>query len=841
MSNEVINPVIESSPKPQNSRTVSPVQSTAESKTTQFSVCYHCGAQTRKPIVKHEHDFCCSGCLGVYEIIEKNNLCEYYNFNQTPGVSLDQYEEKSYKFDFLDNQEIVNQLIKFKSGTQIHLDFYLPQVHCSSCLYLLENLYQIQSGVLSSKLNFSRKELSVVYDSEKISAKQIAEFLTKLGYEPYFSLSDLGDKKGIKSPSKSRIYKLGVAGFAFGNIMLLSFPEYFAYGTDLDGLKPYFQWIILALIVPVMTYSSTEFYKLAWGGLKQRYLNIDLPIVLAMIITFSRSIYEVFTHTGPGYFDSLSGIVFFMLLGRILQDRTYKSITFNRDFTSYFPISSTVFKEGREFTIPIVNIAVNDELIIHDQEIVPVDGLLVSGKALIDYSFVTGESNPVELEAGSWIYAGGRQLGASIRILSQKTVSQSYLVSLWNKNDQKEQKSPTIESTYVQKASMYFTLVLFTIAATAAIYWGMNDPSKIWNAVTAVLIVACPCALLLSVTFTHGHILSLLARHGFYLKSARVIERMNQIKHIVFDKTGTLTQSQDPLIQYVGMPLSEIEMDAIASISRESTHPFGRSLAKKLNRIPLDVEFVENVPGQGMLGLCDGLKVRLGSSDFLKVSEERRAVLTSPIKEEDKDTLKGSSIWVEVDGKLKGVYLFSSAIRGQLSESIEHLGKDYKLSLLSGDNAREESVIRGIFPSNTQVLFEQKPHDKRTFIEQLENAGVKTMMVGDGLNDAGALMSSSIGVAVTEDISYFTVGSDAIVLGSALKKLPQFFKVARDMRNIIWWSFVISILYNIVGLSFAVQGELNPIIAAILMPSSSISIVLFTWLSSMISARKLKD
>ncbi len=841
MSNEVINPVIESSPKPQNSRTVSPVQSTAESKTTQFSVCYHCGAQTRKPIVKHEHDFCCSGCLGVYEIIEKNNLCEYYNFNQTPGVSLDQYEEKSYKFDFLDNQEIVNQLIKFKSGTQIHLDFYLPQVHCSSCLYLLENLYQIQSGVLSSKLNFSRKELSVVYDSEKISAKQIAEFLTKLGYEPYFSLSDLGDKKGIKSPSKSRIYKLGVAGFAFGNIMLLSFPEYFAYGTDLDGLKPYFQWIILALIVPVMTYSSTEFYKLAWGGLKQRYLNIDLPIVLAMIITFSRSIYEVFTHTGPGYFDSLSGIVFFMLLGRILQDRTYKSITFNRDFTSYFPISSTVFKEGREFTIPIVNIAVNDELIIHDQEIVPVDGLLVSGKALIDYSFVTGESNPVELEAGSWIYAGGRQLGASIRILSQKTVSQSYLVSLWNKNDQKEQKSPTIESTYVQKASMYFTLVLFTIAATAAIYWGMNDPSKIWNAVTAVLIVACPCALLLSVTFTHGHILSLLARHGFYLKSARVIERMNQIKHIVFDKTGTLTQSQDPLIQYVGMPLSEIEMDAIASISRESTHPFGRSLAKKLNRIPLDVEFVENVPGQGMLGLCDGLKVRLGSSDFLKVSEERRAELTSPIKEEDKDTLKGSSIWVEVDGKLKGVYLFSSAIRSQLSESIEHLGKDYKLSLLSGDNAREESVIRGIFPSNTQVLFEQKPHDKRTFIEQLENAGVKTMMVGDGLNDAGALMSSSIGVAVTEDISYFTVGSDAIVLGSALRKLPQFFKVAHDMRSIIWWSFVISILYNIVGLSFAVQGELNPIIAAILMPSSSISIVLFTWISSMISARKLKD
>ncbi len=664
--------------------------------------------------------------------------------------------------------------------------------------------------------------------------------LTKLGYEPYFSLSDLGDKKGAISPSKSRIYKLGVAGFAFGNIMLLSFPEYFAYGTDLDGLKPYFQWIILGLIVPVITYSSSEFYKLAWGGLKQRYLNIDLPIVLAMMITFFRSLYEVFTHTGPGYFDSLSGIVFFMLLGRILQDRTYKTITFNRDFTSYFPISSTLFKEGREINVPIVNIQVNDELIIHDQEIVPVDGLLVSGKALIDYSFVTGESKPVELETGSWIYAGGRQMGTSIRLLSQKTVSQSYLVSLWNKNDQKEQKTPTIESTYVQKASMYFTMVLFAIAATAAVYWSFNDPAIVWNAVTAILIVACPCALLLSVTFTHGHVLSLLARHGFYLKSARVIERMNKIKHIVFDKTGTLTQSQDPLVQYLGTPLTEFELDATASVSRESTHPFARSLSKKMNRIPLEVNAIENVAGLGMLGDCDGMKLRLGSSAFLGVTSGLKNELASQIKNSDQDSLKGSSIWVEIDGVVKGVYMFSSAIRNHLSDSIDELSGEFKLSLLSGDNSREESIIREIFPANTQLLFQQKPHDKRTFIEQLENSGVRTMMVGDGLNDAGALMSSSIGVAVTEDISYFTVGSDAIVLGSALKNLPQFFKIARDMRRIIWWSFAISIMYNIVGLSFAVQGQLNPIIAAILMPSSSISIVLFTWLSSMASARKLK-
>ena len=792
-------------------------------------VCYHCGARTKHVIVFESLDFCCNGCLSVYQILEKNNLCQYYNFNETPGQTIENIENIDSKFVFLDDENVLQKIYTFKQGTQAHIAFYLPQVHCSSCLYLLENLYKLHFGVNSAKLNFSKKELIVAFDTDVTSARKIANVLTKLGYEPYFSLSDIGGKLIKPKLSNTRLLRLGVSGFCFGNIMLLSFPEYFSWGvTDVDGLKPFFQFVILVLIVPVMTFSAVEFYKLAWGGLKEKYLNIDLPIVIAMFIAFGRSLYEVISHTGPGYFDSLSGIVFFMLLGRMLQDKTYQKITFDRDYTSYFPISATVFKQGKEFSVQLPDVEVNDELIIHDQEIIPVDGLLAEGEACIDYSFVTGESDPVKLNAGSWVYAGGRQLGSSVRVLAQKTVSQSYLVSLWNQQQKDGGESTQLESNYIQKASQYFTLGLFTLATLAAIYWGYTDSSKIWNAVTAVLLVACPCALLLCVTFTHGHFLSLLAKNGFYLKGPMSLDKMNTIKHIVFDKTGTLTQSKYPSIIYEGQKLTSDELDLVAAIANESIHPHARQISKFLDRVKLGVAEAMNFPGQGIKGIIGNHVVELGSKEFLQIENQLEV------------TEKGSLICVKIDGKFKGYFLLKSALRPNLMLLMQELESQFKLTVLSGDNNSEKSLLKGVFPNNTNMIFNQKPLDKRDFVATLESADCATMMVGDGLNDAGALMSSSFGLAITDDVSYFSPGSDAILLGDQLPQLGAFFKMSQKMRKIIWWSFAISIAYNVVGLFFAVRAELNPMIAAILMPASSITIVLFTWIASIISAKMLK-
>lgn len=792
------------------------------------TTCFHCGANTRNPVLYDEKHFCCSGCKSVYQILEENNLCQFYDLSEKPGQTIAENQQEQHKFGFLKDPQILSKLTQFEDENQLHITFYLPQVHCSSCLYLLENLHKLVKGVDSAKLNFSQKELTVIFTKNATSAFDIALTLARIGYEPYFSLSDIGGNNLKPKIDRTRLYRLGIAGFAFGNIMLLSFPEYFAYGTDLDGLKPYFQWIMLFLIVPVITYSSWEFYQLAWGGIKERYLNIDLPIVIAMLITFSRSVYEIFTHTGPGYFDSLSGIVFFMLAGRLLQDQTHKKITFNRDFSSYFPISSTLFKAGKEETIALTAIQVNDELVIHSKEIVPVDGLLVSGRAHIDYSFVTGESKPVTLEAGSFIYAGGRQLGGSIRILAQKTVSQGYLVSLWNKNEIKPETTHSrIESQYVQKASMYFTLVVFSIAIISAIYWSVYDPSKIWNAVTAVLIVACPCALLLSVTFTHGHFLSLFAKNGFYAKGAKVLEKLNEIDTIVFDKTGTLTDAQNPDIQFCGQPLTEEEADIFHSISKESVHPYARKIARYLDAYQVPLEGIENVSGMGVKARYNQVEIRLGNAEFVGLTAEASGPETS-------------RIYACINGNVKGYFEFQSALRPKLVNAFKSLTHKHELALLSGDNEADEKLLKGVMPAGTHMNFNQKPADKKRYIEQWQIAGKHTLMIGDGLNDAGALMAAHVGVAVAEDISYFTPGSDAIMLGDKLFELPRFLSLAKGMRRVIWWSFVISIGYNIVGLSYAVSGNLNPIIAAILMPSSSITIVLFTWIGSVVMAKRNK-
>lgn len=814
-------------------------------------VCYHCGTTTRRVIQYNSKDFCCDGCKSVYALLEQNGLCQYYDLSDSPagnqalGLEVSA-KEQSHKFAFLDNQEIVQRLLVFQSESECHIRYYLPQVHCSSCVYLLENLHKLVAGIKAAELQFSKKNLTVSFDPSVTSARKIAQFLAGIGYEPYFSLSDLqgntpsnnGGK--LTGEAKQRLFRLGVAGFCFGNIMLLSFPEYLEWGSeDLDGLKSYFTLLNLVLIVPVMLYSAQEFYSLAWGGLKKRYLTIDLPIVLAMLITLGRSLYEVANHIGPGYFDSLSGIVFFMLLGRYLQDKTYQRISFDRDYTSYFPLSASVWKEGRAVSLPLTEIQQGDELIIHNQELIPVDARLAYGEAHIDYSFVTGESKPVTVKAGEWLYAGGRQLAGSIRVVAEKSMSQGYLVSLWNKSKQKsDDVKAGVENDYVHRASQWFTVALFSVAMAAAVYWSMVDPSKVWTAVTSVLIVACPCALLLSVTFTHGHLLTLLAKNGLYVRGAAALESWRKITLSIFDKTGTLTQSEKPSISFEGGAMDSHTWDAIGALALESVHPYARKVGHWLDRPKVPVTHVENVVGSGVVGAVDGVEYRLGNRAFVglsagySVSGDGRLV-NGAVGESLLDQPQGSSeIWCSSGGQVLGRFLLVSRYREGLKPMLARWQSLGAVMVLSGDTAQERAVLGGLLPQGAAMKFEQKPHEKQGFVVSQRSQGKAVMMVGDGLNDAGALMEADFGIAVSEDMGYFSPGCDAILMGDSLPKLHALWRMVKRGKRVIWWSFAVSIAYNVVGLSFAVRGDLNPMIAAILMPVSSISIVLYTWLAT---------
>jgi P-type Cu+ transporter len=784
--------------------------------------CTHCGEECEQvPIRMEDKNFCCQGCKTVYQLLNNTGLCDYYSLNENPGIN-QRVQVRKDKFAFLDDEAIRQKLISFSDDQQTHVSFYLPHIHCSSCLYLLENLHKLNENIVSSQVNFGAKEVSIVF-GPGVSLRRVAEILTAIGYEPYISLNALDGKK--PRVSKSLIYQLGIAGFCFGNIMLMSFPEYLGLSHFENNLQSAFRVLNLILAIPVFFYSAQPFYISAWKGLRHKYLNIDAPIALAIIVTFCRSVYEVSTGTGSGYFDSVTGIVFFMLVGRILQDKTYQQLSFERDYTSYFPVAVSVLKDGKEIPTQLPNIKVGDTLLIHNEELIPADGILTKGKALIDYSFVTGESVPVLKEMGEIVYAGGRQTSGSMELLVMKEVSQSYLTSLWVRDG--VANAPEVpRHSFVQMLSRYFTYIVFSIAIITAAYWWSHDPSKIWNAITAILIIACPCALLLSSTFTNGNILRILGRNHFYLRSADVIEDIASAKELVFDKTGTLTTSQEQIIEYRGKNLDEVQLEAFASLASHSNHPLNRMLLRHLGVKHFshrEVQHFIEYPGKGIEGLVDGSVYSMGSDLFIKGE-----------KEEINET---TCVWVSIQGKTMGRFLFHNKYRDNIDSLLQELKPGHKLSIISGDNAGEELRLRTLAGMDTSIHFHQKPEDKLHYIEKLQSSGQKVIMVGDGLNDAGALKKSDVGIAVAEDCNNFTPASDAILEAKQLPKLYKFIQLCRANKKIVIASFVLSIVYNIIGLSFAVQGTLSPLIAAILMPSSSITILIITFGSSNIMAK----
>jgi P-type Cu+ transporter len=910
---------------------------------SQRAVCFHCGEPCADHrFAKAEKVFCCQGCLVVHDLLNESGLGHFYDLSRSPGVRI-QRASGPDRWTCLDAPEVQQRLLDFTDGRQGRVTFHIPAIHCIACVWLLENLFRLHPGVGHSQVNFPKREAAITFATEKIKLSELVALLASIGYEPALTLGELEKPQAgpARAIQRRRWLQVGVAGFAFGNIMLLSLPQYFGLDGDHGAaLKPLFGWMSLALALPVVVFSAADYWKSAWFAARQRALTLDVPIALGLAAIYGQSVLEIVSRTGEGYCDSLTGLIFFLLCGRIFQQKTHERLVFDRDYKSFFPLTVTrrssrsrmageartsrpfdqslltsAATQPREERVSLSQLQVGERIILRNGELIPADAKLINGPAFIDYSFVTGESEPVAKSEGDYLYAGGQQIGATIEVETVKPVSQSYLTSLWDHEAFQKNREDDFD-TLTNRYSQRFTLLVMSVALGGAVFWvASGDLPRGIKAFTSVLIVACPCALALAAPFTLGTAQRWLARINVFLKNALVLERLARVDAIVFDKTGTLTSAGTNAVRFVRAPesaplsltpalsrppslrygatvasrveaegedgrwerenrsqsrsktetgdsktvteksqgerrlfplpagegqgegeLTENEARWIFSLTRHSTHPHSVRISESFGgkMFPEPVHSFMETTGCGIEGQVDGHEIWLGSRAWLesrgvKVGQASRLPNGDVLDQGRRDACPtlGSAVHIAIDGRDCGSFVLASSLRPNTDQVLRQLGERYELALLSGDNEHERERFRAWFSHDAKLHFNQSPLDKLGFIRRLQESGKTVMMVGDGLNDAGALKQSDVGVAVVEKVGAFSPASDVILDAARVPQLSEILTLARRAARIVRVSFGISAAYNAVGVSIAAAGLLSPLVCAVLMPVSSVSVVLF--------------
>jgi Cu2+-exporting ATPase len=784
--------------------------------------------------------FCCHGCRGIYRFINKEGLTDFYSkrtrsWAPGPPEAVD-----------IDSGAFSSALRKV--GDLLEVDIILEGIRCASCVWLVEKVLLRTEGITYARVNYATHKARIRWNPEQTDLQDIINRIRATGYTPKPFEAE-SHEEHFRAVKKDLLIRFGTAAFFTMQLMLFSIALYAGYFQGIgDRTRGAFQILSLVLATPVVFYAGWPFFKGASRGIRAGSLNMDVLIATGASAAYCYSIYQI-TAGGEVYFDTAAMIITFILLGRLIEtgakgrasevisrllslspkeaNKVIQSKEQRAKNTDRIPLAPPLEKGGEQIErVPVSSIKTGDLLQIVPRENIPFDGIVSEGASEIDESMLTGEAKPVSKTAGSEVFSGTRNLYGSFVFQVTRTGRDTVLAHIIKTVEDAQTRQAPVQKIADRLAGVFVPLVLSLSILTAAGWLLSGSPLtvSVMNAV-AVLVIACPCALGLATPLAILTGTTRAASKGILVKGGDIIERSRAIEVVILDKTGTITEGKPRLASYRGIGMDDYEALHIAtSLERLSEHSIAKAITEKDNREAISVSGFAAVPGKGIRGTINGKPVKIGNADFAGAKGQAASMQTGLRSPGN----RGSTVvYLSYDDKPAGVFMISDSIRKETAEAVKILQKaDIQVLMITGDHrdaALHTAAEAGL--KGEAVMAGMSPVDKAETIKNLQKEGKGVMMVGDGINDAPALVQADVGVAMGRATDIALESADMVLMQSNLLLLPEALEISKKIYAVIRQNLFLAFIYNMIALPLAVGGVLQPIFAALAMTLSSLSVV----------------
>ncbi len=827
-------------------------RSTAESDVR----CFHCGlpvsAEDRVEARIGAGDgnrlraFCCTGCKSVCEAIYAAGLEGFYR--RTPeGEVLGPPPEPPRELAVYDIDEVQEGFVD-KLGETREINLLVEGIHCAACVWLIENGLQAMPGVAEARVNLTGRRLRLKWDNRRLALSQALKHLADIGYAavPFDPEAAEGS---LRRENRALLYRMAFAGFAMMNLLWISIALY--SGADKGEFRGLFHWIGFAIATPTLVYSGYPFFRGAWVGLRRANLTMDLPIAVGASISYLYSLYVTIGGKGEVYWDTVVNFLFVILVGRFLEAISKRqAVASTQRLLDLQPKVATVIRDGEESLVPIRAVKEGDVALVRPGEKIPVDGSVLDGESSVDESMLSGESEPSVKRKGSRVAAGTLNGPGVLQVRIEGMLEKTALGRIIRLVEDAQASKAPIQHL-ADRVVPWFVGATLGLATLTFLWWARTDVEVALMAATAVLIITCPCAFGLATPMAIAVASGLGARHGILIKNGAVLECLSSIDHFVFDKTGTLTEGRPIVTSVLGegltwAPGAEVRpllpesrgggaselvdhLACLAALERFSEHPVASAVLDLCKAAGIgfegrEVTGVQVRPGLGIKGLVDGTPIVAGTTDWLRENQvEPDPSLQNALMEVHGEG--GSSLHVGVCGREVLVLLVADRLRYGAEKVVAGLkAQGIRVTLLTGDR---RSTAEGIAwqLGGMEVISEVLPEDKDRVIADLQRRGDQVAMVGDGVNDAPALVRADVGIAMGSGTDVSIESADIVLMSSELAKVEQAVSLSRRALRAIRQNIGISVTYNLIMVPLAMAAMITPLIAAISMPLSSLAVI----------------